>query len=419
MADAIDRHSPATFRLVDLPNEIIREICIRPELETNDLRALRLTSKQLCEIASHRFAKERFRRVTVLMSRFSLRAFIDLSQHAYFGSFVERVNISPVCDGIPSRPPPTTSVSGNIYRDRVMDVVMSCVTRFRKEREPMNDGSAGRMLGIAFKAFAQREQPLQLKICDREFHTIGARDLVYSKAFQQNLVWRLDWQTTIEQTIRAITSQGCKVTALLIDGQTRANLVNDSVLHTDNIEQQLSCLCSNLAHLEIEFHDFDIGTTSDSVERMVSTARNLKSLILKRLGMWDYSNRHCVPKILECVASTSLSTIVLAEFQMSESELLGFLGRQRDALRNLQLHDSCLLTGSCMSLIAWIRDNLPGLVQLELWDICDSADHTICAGDEPKRYCVRRGHDMQVCLTRILDGKGEKQVKPKDVEEIE
>jgi hypothetical protein len=66
---------------MDLPNEIIREICDRPELKRNDLPSLRLTCKRLCESALRHFGKECFSEITVLMTYPSIQAFSELAQH--------------------------------------------------------------------------------------------------------------------------------------------------------------------------------------------------------------------------------------------------------------------------------------------------------------------------------------------------
>jgi hypothetical protein len=420
---------PTTFRLMDLPNEIIKEICGRPELEKKDLRSLRLTSKHLCDFVLRRFARECFSKITVLMTRPSLRAFIELSQHPYFGSVVEQVNISPcfvphsnathIARPLPSEGSDSESIDLNqvVYSNKDIETVMAVLSRSRKELELRTDGSAERMLSVAFKAFAQREQRFQLQFCDNESNAVGAKDLIPDQLLGQDIIFNLDWKTTIERTIRVVTSHGCRVTGLLISESDRYESENDTSMGTDDVEQQLSSLCSHLTYLEVTFSHSDIDTTLDSVKRMVSAATNLNFLHLMKLGAWDSTTSTDVPEVLKCVASTSLETIEIAEFQAFEGELHEFLRRQRDTLRDLKLLSGCLLAGSCMSLIAWIKDNLPNLVSLELWEICGSTDHADCPEEDLKSYHIRRDEDMQLCLARILDGKYEKDVKVEEIDE--
>jgi hypothetical protein len=408
---------PATFRLTDLPNEIIREICIRPELKKNDLRALRLTSKHLCQIALQRFVKECFRSITVLMSRPSLEAFIALSQHPYFGSFVDKINVSPVYSAKLRSPatllPSTSGGTGSI------EIASTYLNTNRNPCELRACESAEQLLSVAFEAFAQRGQCLKLQFCNDESNAIAARGPIYNEADEGisfwELDWELDWTTTMERTVKAVISRGCTVTELSIEESGPQRCVPSSGLCTDKIEPQLGSLCSQLARLEICYYDDGVEHTSRSMRCMVSTAQNLKSLNLMRLCNWGDLDPHIYPEVLGCVLSTCLETIVIGEFQISQQELLAFLGRQTSTLRDLQLLGGCVFAGSCMSLIAWIKDNLPGLVYLELWEICDNPDFETCNGDT-KSYCVRRGNDMQACLADILDGKYEKGVKVEEVD---
>jgi len=407
---------------MDLPNEIIREICNRPELEREDLRSLRLTSKHLCECALHRFAKESFSSITVLMSRSCLRAFIELSQHPYFGSVVEKINISPKFvpyELVANMPPPAPSeVPTNIYSTQVTQLVAKCVVKARKEHQLSTDGSVERMLSVAFKAFAQREQCLQLEFRDRELNAIGVKEIWHDKTIEECLVWRLDWKTTLEQTIRAVTRHNCRITKLEIDERSRDNSEHASSLCTDDIEQDVASLCSQLTHLDIYSWNDGIETTMKSAKRMVSAAKNLTSLDLLGFSHLDYLLRGTLQQTLKCVASTSLEHIFLLDFQISERELIEFLGRQRGTLQVLCLYEGCLLTGSCKSLVSWLRDNMPGLLQLELEDICQyHDDQTNCRDETYRSYWVHRGEDMRARLTDILDGKCEQE--PEEVKEGE
>jgi hypothetical protein len=411
---------------MELPNEIIREICESPELERKDLRALRLTNKYLCELVLPRFAKESFSRVTVLMARPSLRAFIELSQHPYFGPVVKEINISPMsatCDGLagfPGLEAPESTDTGQLgYSLKTVERVTTYLTRYRMETKLRTDGSAERMLGVAFKAFAQRHQSFQLQFGQNESNAIGAIDLMHHLSLGETKAWRLDWKMTVQRTMRAITGQGCNVTALSIDDYAAGDCVYDSGLCTNEIKQQLSSLCLQLERLEIWFFHTDTESTLTSVKRMVSAATNLRSLHLMKLSPDGSSTSQEVPDVLEYVASTSLETIVIAEFQAFDGELYDFFSTQRDTLRDLRLLGGCLIIGSCMSLIGWIKDNLPNLVDLELRDICGSNNHADCREEDFKSYHIRCGENMQLCLARILEGNYEKDGKVEEIDEME
>lgn len=73
--------SSALFRLMDLPNELIKLVCSHADLSVYDLMALRRTCKLTREFSSDEFAGRCFHSITVLVARSSLLAFIELSQH--------------------------------------------------------------------------------------------------------------------------------------------------------------------------------------------------------------------------------------------------------------------------------------------------------------------------------------------------
>jgi hypothetical protein len=318
---------PTKFRLLYLPNEIIREICVRPELRRKDLRALRLTSKLLCEISLQRFAKESFSEVTVLMTRLSLRTFIKLAQHPYFGSLIKLITISPVFTPhghvIPSEVP------GSECSTEMIKLVKTYLVRSRKDHELSSNGSFERMLRVAFKAIVQREQCLQLQFCDNEYNAIGTIDPLRETAFRKCLIRRLD--------SRAVTSQGCNVAGFSINGVNRDNSVAVSNLCANSIKQEISSLCSQLSRLEISFTHDDVESTTKSAKCMVSAACNLTHLRLLGIDSGFFSPPSYVQSILDCVASTSLESILLYGFNLSNTELIGFLDLHRDTLEEINL----------------------------------------------------------------------------------
>lgn len=274
---------------MDLPNELIKTICDNDEFDIKALKALRLTNKLLSEFVTKRFGKQSFCNITVLMSRFSLQAFCELSHHPSFGPVVEKVNLSPMfvpqC-GIEGLPTPKThgtmGAGRSVHRTKSLQSVRrGFLNRMCEERETETFGCAQRMLAIAFKAFALRGQWLFLEFWNNEECAIGANHLLHNEDYGTQRFWHLEWQTTIESTIKAASSQGCKIKGLLFccDGR-RQDTTNYSSLCTDNIGQPLDFVCSQLTHLEIEFENEDFEATTISVKRMVSAAHNLKVLRL-------------------------------------------------------------------------------------------------------------------------------------------
>ena len=387
---------------MDLPNEIIKEICCRPELERDDLRALRLTSKTLCEFASDAFAHRCFEKITVLIARSSLRTFIDLSHHPRFGPAVKQVNVSPksiVRSCHWHQPVTYQTFSGD------PKVLRNFLNRSHEELELTDGIHVEPMLSAAFKAFAQRQQSIGLQFLDDESNPIGARNLMTDKTSHVNWLWHSDWKTTFERTMRAVFSQDCKITDLLLDQQDNYHSCVDIGLCTDGVENLLSSVFSQLSSLEITFHHEDIELTAQSIKRIVSASKVLKHLHMWDMGAIEYSIGEYLPNILRNVVSTSLETITFAMTHITEPELLAFLSRHRGTLRELRMVEASRLVGSCMSLMAWIKDNLHSLKYLELNQVCDSHNAPSWDHREAKSYWVTHDEDMQACLADILNGK--------------
>ncbi|KAI4731594.1 hypothetical protein E4T49_00673 [Aureobasidium sp. EXF-10728] len=415
--DTTDSGPPPTvdshvFRLMDLPNELIRKIANDDEFEIKDLKALRLTSKHICHYVTDQFARKCFRKITVLMSRSSLLAFCELSHHPFFGLVVETINISPMFilrQGITSLQPPTPheiARGHTAYRHRPLQHLEITMNGICEEQDMKTSGMAGRMLAIAFMAFAGRGQRISLQFRDNEKCAIGAGQLLYDKCYGNHVFWHLDWYTTIETTIKAVSNQGCKINGLLFSENSRDDAVNNSCLSTDSFAQDLKVVCSQLKELEIRFEYEEFEATIRSVKRMVSAARNLEVLHLFALNHYGFRYEQLLHlrEILPCVTSPSLHRIDLRCFQMSESELYTFLGRYSDTLEELKLSDVCIFKENCISLVAWIKANLPGLTHFCLEEFCIHNPQTSdCDVDEYRDgYLVDYGEDMQARLADIL-----------------
>ncbi|KAI5207229.1 hypothetical protein AUEXF2481DRAFT_442607 [Aureobasidium subglaciale EXF-2481] len=402
------------FRLMDLPNELIRKVCCDYDLCRYDLMALRCTCKLICEFSSDSFARKCFRDITVLMSRSSLQAFIELSQHSRFGSVVNCINVSPAFTlqaGLTAIPLTTLPVVPEgvdppqlVHDTASLEIIRGFLNRSREEREVKADASAEGLLNIAFKALAHRGQRFHLGFCDTEGNPVGARHLLGNYQRGQTAVWHLDWKSTIAKVVRAASDQGCKIEGLEFIENGRADSRNEFGFCTDGIERPLNSLCSQLTRLEVTFMDDDVETTSRSVKRIVSAAEHLVSLSLLQMGDFNDAHRRYFSEMLDQVRSPWLKDIHLAYFQITELELFAFIGRYGSTLEDLALWYGCLLTGTCISLVARLRDNFPHLEQLLLEETCEHGAKTICDGDELKWYSVRAGEDMQDRLGEILDG---------------
>ncbi|TIA45687.1 hypothetical protein D6C79_05529 [Aureobasidium pullulans] len=170
MVDTPKTDSTAPFRLMDLPNELIRAICFDDGLKGKDLKSLRLVNKHISDFASDSFAEFYLESFTVVMTCSSIQAFIDISRHPRFNRYVHTVDISPVC----------ASPQGLIVLAQNLTPVPMETDKRKKKAEPSHkefcfytnrysaekglrsSGDAQKMLGTAFDMLAKRDQHLGL-----------------------------------------------------------------------------------------------------------------------------------------------------------------------------------------------------------------------------------------------------------------
>ncbi|THW30837.1 hypothetical protein D6D25_05824 [Aureobasidium pullulans] len=95
---------------ISLPNEIVTQICEHPDLNKDDLIALRLTCKAHgVHDAATKALGRYFRDITVLFTRHSFQTLVDVCEHPVFGrSSTSRSdcgltakNLTIVCDTTP------------------------------------------------------------------------------------------------------------------------------------------------------------------------------------------------------------------------------------------------------------------------------------------------------------------------------
>ncbi|KAG9659395.1 hypothetical protein KCU95_g1585, partial [Aureobasidium melanogenum] len=389
---------------MDLPNELIRKICIDKGLKVKDLKSLRLTSKLLCDFVKDKFGAVAFFEVTAVISRPSLQALIELSQHPHFGRRVHYVDVSPMFTS------ENASVACNLEDMR------KYMNRACGEKQ-LSSGDAERMLGIAFRAFAERKQPIRLAITDDEAYMLGGTTLLSITDHKGRVPWISDWRKTTDITIRAVHGSGCNILDLEIRDEGWQIHQYASSFDTDDIAAQLESVCAQLTLLDVEYNHIDLETTSNSVKRMVKAAKHLKELYLIRRGD-DFVD--IVPEIINNVASTSLRKIFITNFRMHSSDLIAFLQIHKRTLIDVEFEDACIVDGNCKDLVAWIKDNLVHLRHLVMDTICDHPmGASFCDVHFARNYTIESHEDMQACLADILDGKRESKDRIVEIEEIE
>ncbi|THX40745.1 hypothetical protein D6D10_03235 [Aureobasidium pullulans] len=419
MADAPKTDSTAPFRLMDLPNELIRAICFDDGLKGKDLKSLRLVNKHISEFASDSFAEFYLESFTVVMTRSSIQAFIDISRHPRFSRYVHTVNISPVyafSEGLAALVRNLTPVLMQTDQKKEKcepgpKEVCFYTNRYFAEKR-LSDRDAEWMLGAAFAVLAKRDQHLGLAFDVGESNPVGAKGYLYHRYSNEfgndDRIWALSWKETIHTTIKAIHQQGCNINGLSIEGVQLGSYRWKSTLCPDEIEAELATVCRQLESITINFDFGDIKATLFCARRILSAATNLKHINLGAVS----DDFHSLTKyqVLDCIPSPSIESVSLLAFAINQLDLMRFLAKHQAAIRGITLRN-CRLQGSWESLAVWVRDHLPKLDHLEMdgvWDRLDDVAGWVQRGPLIK---IVPGEDMKARINEILKDGRQKEIK--------
>ncbi|THX84340.1 hypothetical protein D6D04_02507 [Aureobasidium pullulans] len=424
MADTPKTGSTAPFRLMDLPNELIRAICFDDGLKGKDLKSLRLVNKHISDFASDSFAEFYLESFTVVMTRSSIQAFIDISRHSRFSRYVHTVNISPVCASPQGlivlaqnlTPVPMETDKRKKKAEPSHKEVCFYTNRYFAEKGLRSSGDAQKMLGTAFDMLAKRDQHLGLAFDVNESNPVGAKGYLYNRPFNEfgndDRIWAPIWKETIQTTIKAIHEHECKINGLSIEGAQLGSYHWISILCTRGIEAELATVCRQLESITI---NFDIGGLEPpllSAKRILSAATNLKHISIGAVS--DEFHSFVNAQILDCIPSPSIESVGLFTFAINQLDLMRFLTKHQAAIQGITLRN-CRLQGSWESLTVWVRDHLPKLDHLEMdgvWDRLDDGPGYVQEGPLIK---IVPGEDMKARINEILKDGRQKEIKEAEV----
>lgn len=184
------------FRILGLPPELITQICVDNKMDKHDLMALRLTCKLTCAFVTQSFDHLCFSGISILMTRRSLQAFVNISMHPRIGPQVQVVTLTPLRtfpEALPILVPPNSSIhqendSGKIRAYAKM--VHHYLNRADEESELERSGDTRELLVAAFMSLEEYDRQLCLCISgyeeDIEETHVGARGCLSSTITVQN-----------------------------------------------------------------------------------------------------------------------------------------------------------------------------------------------------------------------------------------
>jgi hypothetical protein len=141
--------------LLDLPMELIRQICTDRGFDRHDLMALRLTCTLTCGFPTPRFDRMCFARISVLWTRRSLQALIDVSRHPRIGPQIQVITFTPLrtCPSALPKLLPADRIyrEGDLVKAKASTkVVNQYLNRYHEEMELEHTYDTVRLLTDAF-----------------------------------------------------------------------------------------------------------------------------------------------------------------------------------------------------------------------------------------------------------------------------
>jgi hypothetical protein len=353
------------FRMLDLPTELIRRICTNKGFDRRDLMALRSTCTLTCGFSTHPFDDMCFSEISILLTRRSLRALVDVSSHPRIAPLVKVINLTPLrttAEAFQYFVPGPRPIyhEGDLAEDKSSGkAVYQCLDRYHEEMEFEQSSDAVGLLTKAFISLGKFDHSLCLAISDVEWTKtyIGAQGCISGgrvSVIGQPSLFRLHWGEVVGFLIKAVVDSGCQVSRLSLVNDTGAILVGDRKLWNDNLNKDIERLSANLTAFEVDILDHKPEDSLKSVKQVLVRASDLDVFMFQRGGKILYDD---LVEISDSIASSSLTTIDMSNLHCSVWDLISLLDKHNSSLKGFLL-SATQLVGSWKSLVRWIRSNL-------------------------------------------------------------
>lgn len=194
---------PASFS--SLPPELVSAICTDPDLDKEDLIALRLTSKSqgIHASATKTFAKRYFTDVRLLYTEYSLETFVSICQHPIFGSSIRRVQLTSACydakyfyDTVDELMQNKDDCHYSDFAERIQLLAERC------NAERFDHHLADSLLAQAFDVLAKSDHSFVLAVDTNEKESLGCSE-VWSAPILYTDYWQADSMGMLSFLVRA------------------------------------------------------------------------------------------------------------------------------------------------------------------------------------------------------------------------
>jgi hypothetical protein len=395
------------FRMLDLPTKLVRQICMDRSFDRHDLMALRLTCRLMCEFSTEPFDDECFTGVSVLLTRRSLQALIEILKHSRIRPRIQAITLTPLRtfpEALSSLLPTNNSVyrTGDLAKAKASaNLVYQYLDRYHEEMELEQSGDTLRLLTEAFASLEDDGDSLYLEVSDVEDSLIGAQGC-FSRALvefdKEKTVFRMRWKEAMGFLIKAMIDSGLRAGRLTLFNGTNADLIGGGELWDGGLDEDVNRLSASLTAFDVDVRLHDTDAALKSVKQVVSQADNLKIFTFQRLGLQFFSD---LVEISDAITSDSLDCIAISHLYCTPLDLISFLSKHKSTLVSFWL--SCSrLQGSWSSLVEWIRSNLTFLRTFGMQAIFDD-EYRPPHHPKPVRIChFVEIEDMSTALERLL-----------------
>ncbi|KAG9603248.1 hypothetical protein KCU77_g1632, partial [Aureobasidium melanogenum] len=394
-----------------LPYEIVSQICRQPDLDKDDLIALRLTCKScgVHDAATRSFGKF-FEDITVLFSEHSFNMLINICKHPVFSHCVRSVKLSSIrCNkhesfqttinllrlGDPLSNHPAGLDARLQALDNLSARIRSYTLRTRHESDLSRSNKPVELLTLAFKCLSRSGDRIALGIAIDETKGLGCGRVLCAKDVFSNL-WYNAIYSTLEVLATAVSDANYSCGKLNID--TRAmDSFHLTSFRRRTVEPTTFTMFSHVEELDLQAFcshqrncDHDLASL---VAEVLFKPTQIK--VLRVLGAdtpsWKWSAYNL--SSLRCISSARslfLESLSLIGVETTTSLLRTLLAGVQQTLRYLSIDKCQTRNDTLRPAIVFIKDHLAELDELHITHvsvISDPEDIFLWWDDEPKdRY---------------------------------
>ncbi|KAH0381227.1 hypothetical protein KCU92_g7125, partial [Aureobasidium melanogenum] len=370
-----------------LPYEIVSQICRQPDLDKDDMIALRLTCKSygVHDAATRSFGKL-FEDITVLFSEHSFNMLINICKHPVFSHCIRSVKLSSIrCNKHESLQTTMNLLGlGDLLSnhpagldarlqalDKLSARIRSYTLRTRHESDLSRSNKPVELLTLALKCLSRSGDRIALGIAIDETNGLGCGRVLCAKDVFSNL-WYNTIYSTLEVLATAVSDANYSFGKLNVD--TRAmDSFHLTSFRRRTIDPTILTMFSRVEELDLQaFYSHQRNSDHDLaslVAEVLSKPTQLK--VLRVLGAdtpgWKWSASNLGN--LRCISSARslfLESLSLIGIETTTSLLRTLLAGVQQTLRYLRIDKCQTRNDTLQPVIVLIKDHLAELDELHI-----------------------------------------------------